>query len=171
MFVPDPEFSHGVSKGQKRTGSRIPGSGSVELVLMPIQILIRLSILYADPNPDPSYPKFYTCWKIRNWLLFTAVAVYIVFIFLIGVTGVLNIFESILKFSGKKHTGILALQLWLKWIRIRQNGAVPTGSGSSTLVFVKYDVTRYQHPGTIVYYPADPHYPVKSHSYFFFKVP
>jgi hypothetical protein len=119
------------------------------------RIRIRKTGFDADPNLDPTFycvcrsQVLHLGWKIRNLLLFTAVTVYIVFSFLISVTGVINIFESTLKFSGKKHTGILALQLWLKWIRIRQNGAVPTGSGSTTLVFVKFDVTRYQHPGTV----------------------
>ncbi len=38
-----------------------------------------------------SYPKLYVCWKARNifWLLFTAMSVYIVFIFLVSVIAVL----------------------------------------------------------------------------------
>jgi hypothetical protein len=59
--------------------------------------------------------------------------VYIVFIFLISVTGVTinSILDGIFQFYGKS---IVYLYLWLKWIqiRIRQNDADPTGSGSTS---------------------------------------
>ncbi len=116
----------------------------------------------ADPNLDPtfhfvcrsrsgSYPKFYTCWKIRNLLLFTAVAVYIVFIYLIGVIGVKNIlyfwqYIELLKFSGKKHAGILALQHWLN--RSGSGKMVPFRPDPDPQHWFFLNMTsRYQHTG------------------------
>ncbi len=53
----------------------------------------RSASFCADLDPYPSFhfdgdPEFYTCWKIRIFLLlFTAVPVYIVFIILSGLGG------------------------------------------------------------------------------------
>jgi hypothetical protein len=58
---------------------------------------------HIDADASGSYPKFFTCRNISNSFLyiFTAVSVYIVFIFLVSVI-IANIFDSILTFSGKK---------------------------------------------------------------------
>jgi hypothetical protein len=122
----------------------------------------------ADPKLDPtfhfvcrsrsgSYPKFYTCWNHSS-------ASQRCFIFLVSVIDVKNIlyFWQYIEIFWKKAYWYFSFSTlveidpdpakWCRSDRIR------------IYVFVKYDVTRYQHPGTILYYPADPHYPVKSHT-------
>ncbi len=98
-----------------------------------------------------SYPKVLLMFE--NQIFFTYItssASLQCFIFLVSVM-IFNIFDSLLTFSGKRVT---LLYVWLKWIwiririsrswmlriRIRQNNADPTGSGSSYTTFVIDDI-------------------------------
>jgi hypothetical protein len=90
---------------------------------MPIQIRIRIQTLPQDLHMLDSR-------NICCLLLLTGVPVYIVLFFSSAVI-VFKIFDSILNFSGKS---VVSLYICWKWIRIRQNDADPTGSGSTTLL-------------------------------------
>ncbi len=107
-----------------------------------------------DPNPDPhqnvmdpqhcrfsSYPKFYTCWKIR--FLFTfgySIATSQCFIFLISVRCVRCVicfavfWTAYRNFLKNFHFLHFFLCLELLPIRIRQNDPTRSGSGSATLL-------------------------------------
>jgi hypothetical protein len=95
----------------------------------------------AGPQADPRYPKFHTCWKIRNCFNFShSIATLQCFIFLISVKCdvCFQYFGQHIEISGKRSTLSTFSFSWNSYgiwigmllipipIRIRQNDADPT---------------------------------------------
>jgi hypothetical protein len=109
-------------------------------ILMPIQTWIRIGIK-TIPIHMRVLTKFYTCWKIVGNIPFSlAMPVYVFPFSVAQVSMILSILDSILNFLEKvKNTsGTDKIRIGMPWmpipIRIRQNDADPTRSGSLTLL-------------------------------------
>ncbi len=75
----------------------------ISIVLMPIQIRLSISM----PIQIRILSSVHTCWKVRNfYFIFICSSAFLYcFIFLANVIGIIiiNIFDSLLKFSGKNY--------------------------------------------------------------------
>jgi hypothetical protein len=96
----------------------------------------------ADPDPDPDWHRMMPILmqillQVSHMLGKSQLCQSSCFIFCIGVKNViiLSILDSILKFCGKKYTVVYQLFhiAGIDMIRIQQNDADPTRSGSTTL--------------------------------------